>query len=238
MKVNWNYIKAFAILALVVFLYSFSSRRNAARKITEVKIQFTNGENLYVTENAVNKLLIVNADTLHNEGKEIIDLNTLENTLDTHEMIKEADVFLTVDKKLIANITQRKPLARVYGRESFYIDTQSKKMPLSKIYSARVPLVTGITEKDIPQVYPLLTKIENDKFLKEHITSISKGKEENYKLGLRVLDFEVELGKIENLEQKIKNFKAFYKKAMKDKKLNAYRRVSLQFDNQVVCTKK
>ena len=76
------------------------------------------------------------------------------------------------------------------------------------------------------------------KFLKEHITSISKGKEENYKLGLRVLDFEVELGKIENLEQKIKNFKAFYKKAMKDKKLNAYRRVSLQFDNQVVCTKK
>ena len=47
-----------------------------------------------------------------------------------------------------------------------------------------------------------------------------------------------QLGKIENLEQKIKNFKAFYKKAMKDKKLNAYRRVSLQFDNQVVCTKK
>ena len=72
MKVNWNYIKAFAILALVVFLYSFSSRRNAARKITEVKIQFTNGENLYVTENAVNKLLIVNADTLHNEGKELV----------------------------------------------------------------------------------------------------------------------------------------------------------------------
>ena len=53
-----------------------------------------------------------------------------------------------------------------------------------------------------------------------------------------MLDFEVELGKIENLEQKIKNFKAFYKKAMKDKKLNAYHRVSLQFDNQVVCTKK
>ncbi|MAQ42081.1 cell division protein FtsQ/DivIB [Mesonia oceanica] len=238
MKVNWNYIKAFALLALVIFLYSFSSRRNAVRKVEEVKIQFTNGENLYVTENAVNKLLIVNTDTTANQSKEIIDLNKLESVLDTHEMIKNADVYLTVDKKLIATITQRKPLARVYGKESFYIDASGKKMPLSKVYSARVPLVTGVNDKDLPQVYPLIHKIENDKFLKEHITTITKDKAGNYMLGLRVLDFEVLLGDTNKLENKFKNFKAFYKKAMKDKKLDVYKTVSLQFDNQVVCTTK
>jgi len=53
-----------------------------------------------------------------------------------------------------------------------------------------------------------------------------------------VLDFEIVMGTMDALEEKIKNFKAFYKKAMKDKKLDAYRSVSLAFNNQVVCTKK
>nr|WP_255554243.1 hypothetical protein [Mesonia aestuariivivens] len=225
-------------MALVVFLYSFSSKRNATRRISEVKIEFTNGDNLYVTENEIYKLLEVKEDTLENSEKEILNLNDLEIKLDKHAMIKQADVYLTINKKLIATITQRKPLARVYGSESFYIDTQSKKMPLSTIYSARVPIVTGLKEEDISEVYPLLLKIKEDMFLKEHITLISKSENGNYKLGLRVIDFEVELGKIENLEFKIKNFKAFYKKAMKDEKLDAYQSVSLQFDNQVVCTKK
>jgi len=147
MKVNWNYIKAFGLLALVIFLYSFSANRNSNRKVEEVSVRFTNGENLYVTENTVNKLLIVNIDTLANRGKEMIDLNSLERILDTQDMIQDADVYLTVDKKLIAKITQRKPLARVYGSKSFYIDLEGKKMPLSKIYTARVPLIIGVGEK-------------------------------------------------------------------------------------------
>jgi cell division protein FtsQ len=238
MKVNWNYIKAFGLLALVILLYSFSTRRNSARKVEEVSVKFTNGENLYVTESTVNKLLIVNIDTLANRGKEVIDLNNLEQILDTQDMIQDADVYLTVDKKLIAKITQRKPLARVYGSRSFYIDVEGKKMPLSKIYTARVPLVTGINEKGLSEIYPLLQKIENDKFLKEHITTISTDQEGNYKLALRVLDFNLVLGNVDALDKKINNFKAFYKKAMKDKKLDAYRSVSLAFNNQVVCTKK
>ena len=42
----------------------------------------------------------------------------------------------------------------------------------------------------------------------------------------------------ENLETKLKNLKAFYQKAKKDMMLDVYKSVNLQFDNQVVCTKK
>ena len=55
---------------------------------------------------------------------------------------------------------------------------------------------------------------------------------------MRLLDFEVLVGTLENLDQKIKNLKAFYQKAKKDKLLGIYKSVNLQFDNQVVCTKK
>ena len=57
-------------------------------------------------------------------------------------------------------------------------------------------------------------------------------------LKLRLLDFEVSVGNIDNLEVKLKNLKAFYQKAKKDNMLDIYKSVNLQFDNQVVCTKK
>jgi cell division protein FtsQ len=52
-----------------------------------------------------------------------------------------------------------------------------------------------------------------------------------------VEDFIVNLGNVEDLEEKFKNFKAFYVKAMKDRSLKEYAVVSLEFNNQVVCTK-
>ena len=53
-----------------------------------------------------------------------------------------------------------------------------------------------------------------------------------------MLEFEVIIGTPENLETKLKNLKAFYQKAKKDMMLDVYKSVNLQFDNQVVCTKK
>ncbi|MDR6302068.1 cell division protein FtsQ/DivIB [Mesonia maritima] len=238
MKINWNYIKAFALLILVVFLYSFSAKRHATRNLKSVEVAFTNGENLYITENAVNKLLIVNPDSVQNVSKEILVLNKLESVLDNHDMIEDAEVYLTVDGSLGTLITQRKPIARVANKKHFYIDTNGKKMPLSANYSARVPWVSNISEKEIAEIFPLLKKIEKDEFLTKHITAIDRLENGDYKLQLRTLDFEVLFGKISAIERKVDNFKAFYKKAYIDKKLDAYTSVNLQFENQVVCTKK
>ena len=55
---------------------------------------------------------------------------------------------------------------------------------------------------------------------------------------MRLLNFEGFSRNLENLDEKMKNLKAFYQKAKKDKMLDLYKSVNLQFDNQVVCTKK
>ena len=65
-----------------------------------------------------------------------------------------------------------------------------------------------------------------------------QNQDETIILKTRVLDFEIVLGNLDKLDKKINNFKAFYQKAKKDKSLNKYSKVNLQFENQVVCTKK
>lgn len=238
MKINWNYIKIFLLLGAVFFLFAFAEKRNSTRILSEVNLHFTNNENLYLTEEAVNKLLIQNEVRVKSIGKEALDLNRVESLLEAHEMVENAEVFLTVDGKLGAEITQRKPLARVLASAPFYLDRQGLKMPLSEYYSARVPLITGVRDEQLQEVHPLMDFITNDEFLTRHVTGLHRLPNGKYQIYLRQLDFVLMFGEVKDIELKFKNFKAFYQKALKDKKLDAYEKVDLQFGDQVVCTKK
>ena len=238
MKINYNYIKAILVLVLVGFLYGFAEKRNETRKLSHVEVKFTEFENLYLTEEAVNKLLIQNNVTVTSVDKETLDLNRVEKVLNTHEMIENAEVFLTLDGTLKTTIIQRRPIGRILGNEIFYIDRLGNRMPLSTYYSARVPVLFGVGQQEISEVFPLLDHISKDQFLQEHITSIRRLSGGFYELEVRKMDFVLFLGELEYLERKFNNFKSFYKKAYRDDILNTYTMVDLQFGNQVVCTKK
>lgn len=238
MKHKLKYIKLPVLLILVAFLFGFAEKRNNARKVSEVKVQFVTGENLYVTEEAVNKLLIQNDVAAAGIDKEILDLNRVERLLNKHDMIENAEAFLSLDGKLQTKISQRKPIGRIVGNPSFYLDNNGREMPLSPYYSARVPLLSGLDSSNIEKVYPLVAYIQQDKFLAQHITGVTRLPGNKFELEMRTLDFKVYFGKAENIALKFNNFKAFYKKALQDKKLETYKKVNLQFGDQVVCTKK
>lgn len=239
MRVNWNYIKALVLLVLVTFLYAFSSLRNAKRNVLNVTVNFVGKDNLFITQEIVNKLLIQNGGDLTNVPKEILDLNDLEIALNSNPMIKTAQVYLTVNGEVRADIKQRKPIARVSTNASYYIDDEGLFMPLSTNYTARVPLVKGYIEKNnLGNIFEIANKIYNDEFLKTFIVEIYQKQDETIILKTRVMDFEIVLGNLDMLDKKINNLKAFYQKAKKDKSLNKYSKVNLQFENQVVCTKK
>ncbi|MEH6406356.1 MAG: hypothetical protein V7767_03665 [Leeuwenhoekiella sp.] len=238
MKVNWFYIKMLVVMCVAGFLFAFSNKRNAVRKIEEVRVNFEGDQNLFITEDAVNKLLIQSNVSLTGKGKEILVLKELEDKLDANAMISDADVYITLDGVIGANVKQRKPLARIQGANPFYIDEKGEAMPLSDNYSARVPIVEGVTKDKLSEVYPLITFIKNDDFLEKQIVGISRDKSGDYTLNPRVLNYTISLGKIENLEAKFNNYKAFHQKALKDKSLEMYNKVDLRFKGQVVGTKK
>src|SRR5690606_9937285 len=113
MKFNYNYLKAFLVLVLVIFLFGFAEKRNETRPLGKIEVKFTEFENLYLTEEAVNKLLIQNNVTVASVDKETLDLNRVEKVLNTHEMIENAEVFLTLDGTLKTTIVQRRPIGRI-----------------------------------------------------------------------------------------------------------------------------
>ncbi len=240
MKINWKYIKGILLFALIVFLYGFSHVRNSKQKVRKIEVEFEAGNNLFMDIQMVNKLLIQNKETVKNQTKSVIDLHKLESHVRAHPMVENATVFLTIDGVLKAKVKQRTPVARVYANgDSYYIDRQAKTMPLSKKYAARVLLISGNVEaKDSIEIYKLATTILNDAFLKKQIIGAVKTPKNEFVLSTRVGEQKIILGNLENLSQKLKNLKAFYKKTVVDKTIDKYRAINLKYTNQVVCTKK
>ena len=239
MKRYVGFIKGLFLIVLIAILFGFSSKRNKVKKIDDIKIMFENGDNLFITYEMVNKLLIQNYKELQSQPKENIFLNKLEKTLLSNEMIENAEVFLSIDGQLGAIITQKTPIARVnQDEQSYYIDSKGKKMPLSSNYSARVPIVEGITNGSISNdTYTLAKMVYEDDFLKKQIVGIEQLENNEFILKTRIGNQIVELGDLTNIDLKIKKLKAFYQKTMEDKTLDKYKKINLVYNDQVVCTK-
>ncbi len=244
LKTRWNVntkrniLKLIALFICITGLYAFSNRRSSERKINGITIRFVGEDNVYLTRDTVNKLLIQKFGPLHDVPKEKVVLNTIESVIETNDMVKSAQVYLTINGELTSKIAQRQPIGRVEGNSKFYLDQEGRRMPLSNLHSARVPIITGkITGKSLEDAYVILNYINKDEFLRKNVIGIHIEDDGKYQLKFRVDNFVVNLGDINDLELKFNNFKAFYAKATRDQSLGEYQIVSLEFNNQVVCTK-
>ena len=242
-KFNWENLwinaRLLLMIGLVVFLYSFTSKRNDARKTQKTVVEFVNETELFVSYETVNKLLIEKGQHLKTIGKDKVVLNKLEKTLNEHDMIQKSEVFVSIDGVLKAMVTQRTPIARIFNEEgSFYIDSKGNRMPLSGIQTARLPLVLGeINDKNEKEMYDLLWFIYNDDFLKKNITGIEILPSGSLRMTNRNYNYDIEFGKTIEVERKFDNYKAFFQKAVHDTLIDKYKVINLKFTQQVVCTK-
>ncbi len=238
MKRSLIILKFLILLSLIAFLFSFTKKRNDNRKLNRIEVEFVDDTSPFITHNTVNKLLILNHDKVTDIGKEALVLREMEQRLLENPMIRDAQVYVSVDGTLGARIEQRKPIGRVSASPDYYLDEDGKHMPLSDVYSARVPLITGTSENNFNEVTSLLLKINEDEFMKRSVVGLNRKLDGDIELELRKTSFKVLFGKPENIEKKFQNFKAFYKKTKEDSTLFGYNMVNLKFESQVIATKK
>jgi cell division protein FtsQ len=235
-KFNIHTIRLILILGVLLFLVGFANQRQKAKPVKSIQVELKDASKIFISELKVETLL---QETLKSFGDSLVNgdrLDQFELTLNANEMVKSSEAFYTLDGVLSAEIIQRNPIARIRDNGFYYLDEDGLPMPLSVNYSPRVPLVSGVSEKDLKIIYPLLMKIVKDDFLKKHIIAVQKISDKNYVLSVRDEDYTVNFGQISYLDKKLKNYKVFYQKAAEYKKLDHYKRIDLQFGNQVVCT--
>ena len=74
-------IKFLLLTVLVVFLFSFTQKRNASRKLRKIAIEFLDENDPFITLSTVNKLLVQNNDSVTGVDKEALVLKEMESRL-------------------------------------------------------------------------------------------------------------------------------------------------------------
>lgn len=236
MRFNWS-----KILLVFVFMFSIgilyaSNYLNNSRLIDDVDVVIQPNNSFFISNDSIKKSIIKYIYTT----KDSISISKIEYELDKNTFVEKSQVYTMVGNKLFVNVKQKEPIARVITSDSiFYLDKNSNFMSLSKLHSLDVPIIFGYNESsDLDYLTKISLMIRDNKFLNQNVTQIIINDNQQINLKFRGFNTYIELGYNNKLENKIRNLKAFYNRAIRKNDIENYKKVNLQFENQVVAVKK
>lgn len=236
-------------IATVVLLGAAMQQKNK-KACVDVKIEISGAEeHMFIDEKDI--LLVINASG-NVIGKEIasIGLQQIEAELEVNEWVKNAELFFDNNQVLQVNIQERQPIARIFTVQgsSFYLDTAAVQLPLSEKLTARVPVFTNFPNDKkvmskgdsllLQQVIEIGKFIINDSFWMAQIAQVDVTPSATFEIIPVVGNHIVSIGDANDIENKLNRLYTFYKKAWLQNGMNAYERLDVRYNNQVVAIKK
>ncbi|HJN64258.1 MAG: hypothetical protein QGG97_03450 [Flavobacteriales bacterium] len=240
MKKAFEILSWLMLIAVIVLLMAFSVKNQQIVECQKFEVVVASSENHFINDKMINELL--SNKNLHPLGKirAEIAMDEIEKSIGNHTSIKEVNAYFDIAGNVFVEILQRNPIARVETENnSFYIDENGKRMPLSKVYTARRLVITGkVNFQEKGDLFLLAKFINENPFWKAQIMQIHT--EENGELILipRVGSQQIVFGKPINIATKFSKLKLFYEKGILERGWNNYSHINLKFKNQIVCTKK
>lgn len=241
-----------AALAGFVVLLAAAVQDKEAATCKGIVVKFSgNDDNFFIEEKDI-KALITKEKTSNPVGKTVgsINIAQLESIVSKDPWVKEAEIFLDNHHYLNIKVTQREPVARIFtfSGNSFYLDTQGERIPVSSRYAARVPVFTGfpVDASRLQKADSLLSTeivgmghfLIEDPFWMAQIEQVVITGDRKFELVPKLGDHIIEFGEGENIEKKFGKLMAFYKEGLSKVGWNNYTRINIAYENEVVCTRK
>jgi cell division protein FtsQ len=223
-----------------------------------------NDENLFLNEADIKKYLNDRNDQVLSERYRNIDISEIEKALNAHHAIENAEVSENINGEIRLDIVQRTPVLRVINKngESYYIDSQSRLMPLNENYSARVLVASGelmepydgryqFTVEQIGKnklfsevsllddVLEVAKRINSDSLLTAMIHQVYVNADKEIELFPAIGNHKIIFGEAKDVAEKFNKLKLFYTEGLnKSDSWTKYSAINLKYKNLVVCTKK
>ena len=177
-------------------------------------------------------------------GKRMNEVNTqlIEEQLATHPLIDGVECYTTPSGLLYIEVSQRIPLLRVMDAQgnNYFVDTKGRKMASSAHCVARLPIATGYVSQKMAcgELYQFAGFLMKDDFWNAQVEQIHVLKGGDAELVPRVGNHLIYMGALKGYERKLARLKEFYRKGLNKVGWNKYSRISVEFSNQIICTRR
>jgi cell division protein FtsQ len=179
-----------------------------------------------------------------------IDLLDVEKNIKKNSFVKDAQVFFDMHGDLVAKVHQRVPYIRVIDplSQSYYLDNDGKRMPLSEEYTAFVPLATAdyanpqgrkdsILKAMDSSLFVMASYMQQDSFSRAICGQIIIEPDNELTIIPRLGNFEIFMGDVSDLDDKFTRLKSFYATMIPQVGWDTYKKISLKYKNQIIANR-
>lgn len=235
-----------ALIGYVVFAAITMSSPDPDEQCVAVELEVNKGAKVNFIDSKEIENILRNQH-LYPKGKLMknVDTRKIEQAVKTNSFVEGVECFKTNGGKLKISVTQREPVIYVIpdGSDGYYVDKNGFSI-VSSFYSSNLPIATGSIDQKFASEHlaQLGLFLQTNTFWDSQIEQIyvKKGKKGKPTIELipRVGDHVVYLGTLDNYEKKFRRLKIFYEKGLSTVGWNKYESINLEYDNQIICTKR
>lgn len=237
-------------LSVFIFLMIMAKLKREENRVEKIKIGIDDQYGLFFVNK--NQVLEIIQEKFDVKGKVLSgkDLERIEKSVAIIPQVKNSDAYTDDKGNLNIKIEQRKPMLRVFNLQgqSYYIDEQGVKFPLSAHYTAKVPVVTGnivemcdstkaIQSEELKRIYRIAQAFNQNNLWKFMVGQYNIIENARVEILPRFGKSTILFGDDKNIEQKIKRLDIFYFDVLKKVGWDYYKVINIMYKNQVVCLK-
>lgn len=243
-------VKVVLFAGLIFLAIGFVGRKQHEKLIKNIVIRIDNPyDSYFIDQNDLMNLITENGtQNIRGAGFTELPLKEIEKRVKQHRFVQRAEVYKDLQGNLVVNAYQTVAIARVVQTDGpdAYISNVGKILPVSDKFTARVMVIGGeytkkLVRNDLTndstsnEIFNLLKFILADDFWSIQVAQLDIDRNGEITFYPQVGKQLIEFGKAEDIETKFRKLDIFYKEILPEKGWNAYSRVNLKFNNQIIC---
>jgi cell division protein FtsQ len=247
---------------IIVFVKASELEAKKQPNLPQISIH-VDSENAFLTEQELITRLKMDHLIFDGQTNEQLKIDLIEAKISDMEEVKTVRVYRDIGKKWYIKIELRKPIARIFNiyGDSFYLDEDGFTMNRSDLHTARTLVFSGNIKDDysrqsvadiinndslksirkLDDIYRISNYVCKDPLLLKLIGQVYLEKDGDFVLVPLIGDQKIVFGtaySVEEVKEKFKRLKIFYKEAIPYEGWAKYNEISVKYDGQIVCRKR
>lgn len=228
------------VVAAVVFTAADRAAEHTPCRALEIEVDQLDG--MYFVDAPSLKSAVTDGFALLDQPLSSLPYANLHDAILAQPGVAACTIEPTLGGALRIQVRQQRPLARVWSPDSvLYLDDEGRWFPLSRRYTADVPVVHAERATTARAALPLLHRLDTDPFWDRFIDQIEVDRDGQVSFRPRIGDLVVQLGDPRNhrdrLDVQLRQLRTFYTALLDSGDLRQYRELDLRYEGQLVARK-
>lgn len=254
-NIPWRLI-GYACLVVVALvgvgmLMSLVKKKDNAQVCTAMRVM-VEGKEAFIDQHDISDLVKAKFGRVVGKTLLQIPIEEIEQALMELPYVSAAEIYVDMDGVLQISVQQREVVLRIVNRagNEYYIDTKGAKVPVTLRYVPHVLVANGnikegykkaldtIETKVVKDLVTIVEHVKGDPLWSNQIVQLYVNDAGDIEIVPRVGNQQLVLGNAMKLDEKLERLVVFYKNILPRVGSDAYERVNVKYDGQIICERK